>query len=461
MRISVFGRASVQLAAVLAAAAILVPRGGAEAAGLETAQVLYSFCTNHISCLDGANPQAGLVRDRAGRIYGTTNLGGSPRPNGTPGFGTVFVLTPNATRTKWTETVLHDFCPGARKGCADGAQPLAGLIRDSQGRLYGTTSSGGGLKNGGTVFVMTPNAAGTKWTETVLYRFCSKAACADGANPKAALLMDQKGNLYGTTSAGGAFPGPNKKGGGTVFELIPNAAGTAWTEKVLYSFCAQTACRDGRMPLAALITDTAGHLYGTTVGGGRLNGGTVFELTPNASRTSWTETVLYRFCSLAKCADGEFPNASLLLRAGQLYGTAAAGGAHGTQTFGGTVFVLTPNAAGTKWTQTVLYDFCARRGCADGDTPREALIADRAGHLYGTAADGGRIRNPVGLVFELVPNATKTKWARQTLYNFCSLPKCADGDTPHSGVIMDRSGHLYGTTAFGGAGGAGLVYQLP
>lgn len=459
MGISWFGRVSTRLAAVLAAA-ILVPHGGAKAAAaLETAQVLYSFCTNHTSCHDGANPYGNLLRDGVGRLYGTTSLGGTPRSDGTPGFGTVFVLTPNATKTEWTETVLHNFCAAGGTACTDGAKPLAGLIRDSEGRLYGTTSSGG-IKNGGTVFVMTPNAARTKWTETVLYRFCKQPGCSDGAAPVASLIMDKSGNLYGTTSAGGAFPGATGKGGGTVFELIPNATRTGWAHKVLYNFCAQTRCADGSAPHAGLVMNKLGHLYGTTSSGGRLNAGTVFELVPNASRTRWTERVLYRFCSLTKCADGEFPEAGLLLRAGRLYGTASAGGAFGGKTFGGTVFLLTPDATATKWTRTLLYTFCSRPRCTDGSLPVVGVIADQDGHLYGTTDDGGTVSN-VGVAFELVSNATKTAWAERVLYRFCLQRKCADGDSPRSPFVMDRSGHLYGTTTFGGTAGAGEVYALP
>ena len=169
------------------------------------------------------------------------------------------------------------------KNCTDGAGPVAGLIMDASGQLYGTTESGGAHGKGftgGTVFALTPNAAKTEWTETVLYSFCAHVVgknCTDGAQPQAGLIMDKEGHLHGTTFYGGAHGVPY----GTVFALTPNAAKTTWTETVLYSFCAQGGrhCTDGASPDAGLIMDAAGHLYGTTEGGGAHDeNGTVFEL---------------------------------------------------------------------------------------------------------------------------------------------------------------------------------------
>ena len=281
--------------------------------------------------------------DKAGHLYGTTPYGGANAGNpGADGLGggAVFALTPNAAKTKWTETVLYSFCPHVvAENCPDGAYPDAGLIMGAAGRLYGTTFYGGAhpLQGGpgeGTVFELTPNAAKTKWTETVLYSFCALTACADGAYPDAGLIMDKAGHLYGTTSAGGA-----RNTAGTVFALTPNAAKTEWTETVLYSFCPQERCTDGATPFASLIMDKAGHLYGTTeTGGAHHESGTVFALTPNAAKTTWTETVLYSFCAQERCTDGAGPGASLIMdAAGHLYGTTGLGGAHDNN---GTVFEL-------------------------------------------------------------------------------------------------------------------------
>jgi uncharacterized repeat protein (TIGR03803 family) len=339
------GLCAVFLAAVFALAAALPvataePRSGA--APSVTEQTLYSFCPNTSrNCADGAFP-SGLIMDAAGNLYGTTTEGGeggggADLCNGI-GCGTVFQLTP--TGTGWSEKVLYSFCP--QSNCADGAIPYAGLIMDGSGNLYGTSVRGGiGV---GTVFQLRPIDTG--WTETVLYSFGSQSA--DGYFPYAGLIMDGAGNLYGTTSAGGA------NHWGTVFQLTPTGSG--WSEQVLYSFCSQFQCADGASPYAGLIMDASGNLYGTTpdTGGGAPYGfGTVFKLT--LTQTGWTETVLYHFCSQSNCVDGAWPYAGLVMDAsGNLYGTTARGGAN-SYGFGGTVFQLTPTD--TEWSEKVLYSF--------------------------------------------------------------------------------------------------------
>ena len=407
--------------------AVLAPRSGASAATLET---LYSFCSQG-GCVDGASPLAGLIMDAAGHLYGTTNGGGSH------GEGTVFELTPAGR-----ETVLYSFCVQAN--CADGASPMAGLIRDAAGHLYGTTY-GGGAHGQGTVFELA--AAGR---ETVLHSFCSQGGCADGANPMAGLIRDAAGHLYGTTSGGGAH------GQGTVFELT--AAGR---ETVLYSFCPQSGCADGNNPDAGLIMDASGKLYGTAAyGGAGDNGGAVFKLTPNAAKTKWTETLLYSFCSQSGCVDGATPLAGLIMDSGRLYGTTYQAGANKN----GTVFELTPNAAKTKWRESVLHSFCVRGAplCADGSSPVAGLIMDASGKLYSTTKVGGAgADDGGGTVFELIPNAANTKWTETVLHSFCAQSGCADGANPVAGLIMDAAGHhLYGTISGGGAHGFGTVFEV-
>src|SRR5438132_1655370 len=142
------------------------------------------------------------------------------------------------------EQVLYSFCQ--QTGCSDGATPHAGLITDSAGNLYGTTYFGGNASDAGTVFQLTPNGSGG-WTQTVLYAFCQQDACADGQNPRSGLIIDGSGNLYGTTTAGGS------NGYGAMFELTPS--GKAWSQTVLYSFCAQTGCADGADPSSGVIMD--------------------------------------------------------------------------------------------------------------------------------------------------------------------------------------------------------------
>ena len=382
------------------------------------------------------------------------NLYGTTAGGGTGG-GTVFELSPNAARTKWTETVLHSF--GAEEG--DGGAPWAGLIMDKSGNLYGTTR-GGGVHGFGAVFELTRNAARTEWTETVLYSFCPKevgfGVCIDGDQPVAGLIMGKSGNLYGTTRFGGAHLVPGEAyGAGTVFELTPNAAGK-WTETVLHSFCAHEVggfCIDGEQPYAGLIIDKSGHLYGTTFEGGAHGNGTVFELTPNAAK-KWTETVLYSFC--AKYVGGFCIDGQTPAAGLFMDGSGHLYGttSHGGTRDGGTVFELAADAAQTEWTETVLHNFGVERG--DGVGPEAGLIMS-SGHLYGTTLGGGA--HGVGTVFELTPDAA----TETVLHSFCVEP-CADGYYPLAALIMDGSGHLYGTTSEGGAHGVGgtggTVFEL-
>jgi uncharacterized repeat protein (TIGR03803 family) len=373
--------------------------------------VLYSF---HPEFPDGINPEAGLIFDGAGNLYGTT-IGG-----GTYGGGTVFELTPQAGGG-WTKQVLHDFGNGT-----DGAGPYGSLIFDGSGNLYGTTG-GGGTYNGGTVFQLTPQAGGG-WTEKVLYSFGNST---DGAGPNGSLIFDGSGNLYGTTYRGGT------SNHGTVFELTPQAGG-GWTEKVLHSF--KHNGTDGYNPYAGLILDSAGNLYGTTYGGGTYKGGTVFELTPQAGG-GWTENVLYSF-------DRAHPYAGLIFDAdGNLYGTTKKGGRHK----GGTVFKLTPQAGGGDWKEKVLYTFT---GYSGGAIPYAGLIFDRAGNLYGTTQRGGTYDN--GTAFELSPLAGGG-WTENVLYSFGNG---VDGFQPGAGLIFDAVGNLYGTTYLGGTYNNGTVFEL-
>jgi uncharacterized repeat protein (TIGR03803 family) len=200
----------------------------------------------------GEQPQAGLVADGAGNLYWTTYSGGAGD------HGTVFELTPPAAgKTAWTEKVIHSF-----HGKTNGAFPAAGLIADGAGNLYGTASGGCGV-----VFKLSPPPAGeTIWTETVLHSF----DLTNGADPQAGLIADGAGNLYGTTEQGGA------NNDGVVFELSPAAGKTAWTATVRLSFHGT----NGANPVADLIADGAGNLYGTAESGGAHGDGVVFRLTP-------------------------------------------------------------------------------------------------------------------------------------------------------------------------------------
>jgi uncharacterized repeat protein (TIGR03803 family) len=372
------------------------------------------------SGIGGSALTGGLILDQLGNLYGTAGLGG------TYSQGTVFELIPQSNGS-WREKVLHSFTGGL-----DGGIPLATLVADEIGNLYGTARQGGN-DDAGVVFKLAPNQDGS-WTESVLYSFTGGA---DGYTPFAGIIFDQAGNLYGTTLQGGSSSACIG-GCGTVFKLTAKSDGS-WTESILYSFCSLDGCRDGAYPfIASLIFDQTGNLYGTTEYGGNHrslcenNGcGVVFQLSPSPDG-SWKETVLHRFCSSSSCGDGVYPLDSLIFdRIGNLYGTAEFGGAAG----GGVVFELIPNKDGS-WREKVLHSFAGR---SEGGIPVANLVADEAGNLYGTAEFGGAAGN--GVVFKLTPNS-KGGWHETVLHAFQDHP----GALPNAGVIFDDAGNLYGTT---------------
>jgi uncharacterized repeat protein (TIGR03803 family) len=310
-------------------------------------------------------PAAGVTMGAGGVLYGTTAGSGS-------GSGAVFALQPPAVgETRWAERLLYVFSGGK-----DGAKPYSGLIMGAGGVLYGTTFVGGNSACGcGSVFALMPPAAGkTSWTKRVLHSFDG----ADGDSPTSALRMDGAGNLFGTTPFGGS------RGGGTVFQLVrPGLGETRWSHRLLHSF-GISKHHDGAVPQAGLMIDTRGVLYGTTTGGGDSGNGTVFELSPPAAgETRWTETVLYSFKG---GNDGRFPLAELIIDTrGVLYGTTNRGG----DSDNGTVFELSPPAAGeTQWTERVLYRF---KGTNDGALPGDLIMDPNGvlyGTTFGTYDHG-------------------------------------------------------------------------
>src|SRR5271156_2005384 len=326
----------------------------------QTFNVAYSFRGGS----DGENPLDGLVSDGEGNLYGTTNAGGT-------GFsGTVFKFSKAGA-----ETVLYTFAGGS-----DGINPQAGLIRKGS-ILYGTTYEGGA--GTGTVFQVT-----TAGKETVLYSF---AGGSDGAHPAAALITDASGNLYGTTSAGGAY------NNGAVFKLTVPTKGGKWTETLLYSFGEGT---DGQVPVASLTFDAAGNLYGTTSAGGKYGLGTVFQLVK--SGTSWQENILHNF---QDGDDGAIPYGGLVVdKSGNFYGAATEGGTGG----GGTIFELTPASA--NWTFTVLY---SNPGWGISGSFRNLLL-DTKGNVYGTSHCDGDYGS--GTVYKLTP--ADGSWTYTSLYVF-------------------------------------------
>jgi uncharacterized repeat protein (TIGR03803 family) len=242
--------------------------------------------------------------------------------------------------------------------------------------------------------------------------------------------------------------------------LVPSQSALAFgqeQEAVVYSF--GTNPNDGRIPNGGLVFDNAGNLYGTTQYGGLSGGGTVFELTPGANDT-WTESILYNFCSQPNCADGQVPEAGLIFDSSRnLYGTTIAGGMFdgGTCRAGGcgTVFELSPpSSPGGNWIETVLWNFQGNLN-NDGDAPWGRLAWDAAGNLYGTTEGGGTSLS-LGTVFELSP-ISREAWSESVLYRFCANgPPCTDGVYPLAGVSFDLSGNLFGTTSYP----AGTVFEL-
>ena len=374
-------------------------------------------------------------------------------------FGAAF-LVPLAANAQTLQTFA--FPSGSSTDPApQGARSFAGLIMEG-GFLYGTTSSGAniyttspdgcGWSNGcGTVFKINP-ATGAR---TTIYEFCPTLSCPGGGHPLAGLTF-LGGAFYGTAEGGGTGA-PSGAGSGTVFKLTkPVSPGAPWTETAIYSFCSLNGCADGATPLAGLVADKAGNLYGTTYGGGANSYGTVFELNPNTG----VLTTLYSFCSLTNCADGNHPYAGVIFgKGGNLYGTTYGGGAGN-----GTVFRIAFATKNPKF--TTLYAFptvsCPPNRCyPDGQFPVAGLVSDAQGALYGTAGAGGA--NNYGVVFKLTPPASGNVWTPSVLYNFCSLNNCADGYDPVAGLAFDSTGLLYGTTEFGGAGpsyNAGTAFRL-
>jgi uncharacterized repeat protein (TIGR03803 family) len=339
----------------------------------------------------------------------------------------------------------------------DGYRPNGPLVFDAAGNLYGTTSEGGAYY-GGNVFRLT--ASNGKWTETELYSFCPTGKnCTDGVLPSAGVIFDaSRKNLYGVTGNGGRY------GGGVVFELTSGANGK-WIEKVLHSF---GKGEDGALPQGGLSFDTSGNLYGTTLYGGahttscdRVSCGTVFQLKPR-SNGEWTENVLHNFNNDNK--DGFWPDTGLIADAsGNLYGTTQAGGFYSCGIQGasgcGTVFRLSPSADG-KWKETILHSF----NCNNGQSPTGNVVFDAQGNLYGTTFFGGEVgcNYPYGCgtVFELT-HGMNGAWAEKVLRSFYR-------ERGPSGVILDAAGNLYGLTVMGGpynipyvcSPGCGVAFEL-
>jgi uncharacterized repeat protein (TIGR03803 family) len=378
-------------------------------AAAQTFIELYPFnSTGNLS--DGGWPEAAVVRDAAGNLYGTTFYGGG----GTGcsiiynGCGVVFKLDPSGT-----ETVLHSF-----SGAQDGYNPTASLILDAAGDLYGTTPLGG-VHGFGVVFKL--DSAGN---ETVLHTF-EGISGNDGSNPNAGLVQDTSGHFYGTTQYGGR--GDYGRGNGTVFEVTASGQ-----ETLLYRF---KGGLDGASPFGSVVVDPSGNVYGTTWVGGLYGYGTVFRVD-----RSGNEKVLHSF---AAGSDGANPLGGLALdAAGNLFGTTSAGGTHGF----GTIFTVEVAGNGR-----ILYSFT---GGNDGAYPYSNLILDASGNLDGTASQGGALGG--GTVFEF------SQGTLITLHSFSAAPNGTnpDGQNPMGGLAADSAGNLYGTAVQAGTDGWGSVFEI-
>jgi uncharacterized repeat protein (TIGR03803 family) len=391
----------------------------------------------------------------------------------------------------------------------DGLHPVAPVVFDNVGNMYGTSPGGGSNScdsdNGcGVVYELSPNQDGSR-TETILYNFCANfdgLSCLDGAFPGAGLAIDASGNLYGMTELGGTGDEPGN-GGGVAFKLSPpTLQGGAWTEAVLYNFCSDfvnNTCLDGGFGLPSQpVLDANGNLYGTTALGGTghvsRGAGVVFKLSPGSG--GWTETVLYNFCSQGQgdeCPDGYQPGGGVTFdKSGSLYGTTSYSG-NVNSLKGGTLFEL---SQGGKWKYKLLASIPAN---AQPSIPEGPISFDSAGNIYSTLAivyggvfridprtkklslfafnqkDGyeplggvyvdsqraaiygtnsGGVNGP-GNIFAINADGKET-----VLYKFCTQPSCTDGSLPWATLVPDAKGNLYGTTEFGGDYGAGVVFEI-
>jgi uncharacterized repeat protein (TIGR03803 family) len=398
-----------------------------------TYTVLYNF-GNYAG--DGVGPSGGLLIDAAGNFYGITG-GGGAYCQSTGGCGTVYELSPSAGGS-WTDTVLYSFCTtGDPNTCLDGAAPFAGLASDKAGNLYGTTSSGGAGKQG-VVFRLSPpqQPGGGSWTQTVLWTF--GLGKNSGTFPGFGKLnIDGSGNIYGTTAGGG------RKNDGIVFELSPAGSGT-YTFTILHSFSGP----DGAVPLYGVAIDNAGNLYGTTQLGGPSNPacvggvggcGVVYKLSQSGGK--WSETLLYKFKGGSAGSEPVSPINSD--QAGNLYGTFSTGGQEGNCSPGtcGGVFKLTGADGGKADT----FSFNGE----NGGYPQSGVLPVSESMMFGTSTAQR------GNIFQ-IQGKTET-----VLYTFCSLPNCTDGSSPGYGTLMRHGNALYGVTLRGGLNNnSGVLYSI-
>lgn len=408
------------------AAAVLMSASAAQARHFK---IIYSFCAES-GCPDGGAIQAGLLMDASGNFYGTTVTGGGADK------GVAYELVANPRKTAWKYKLLHSFC--SSPNCADGDQPRGRLIQDVQGNLYGATYWGG-KHNGGTVYRLS-SGGGRKWKLTTLYNFCSKLPplCEDSYNPNTTLT-------YAGVSTGALYDGHSPLFG-TTLDAVPYVVQPGkkhWSQQVIGRFC-QSGC-DGWNIMGGVVADPQGNAYGTTQYGDDLNGGIIFEETPDGSG-GYAQTTLHKFA----LSDGAGSQLSPIYSDGALYGVTQLGGDSGY----GVVYKLAID--GTNSVETVLHSFCVFGPCTDGGYPSGPPALDANGNLFGTAGGGDQTytQGGGGILYEI------TSGAYHVIHNFCSTVNCTDGAWPVDGVILNDAGDLFGIAGGGGKYGHGIVYTV-
>jgi hypothetical protein len=392
-------------------------------------KVLYSFQGGS----DGFFPVGGLVSDPGGNLYGVTEFGGSGPclDGGVPGCGTIFELRSDG-KGNWTETVIYAFTGGA-----DGKYPLYGLVLDSRGNLYGTTSGAvvaDCSPRCGSVFKLSPGENG--WTISVLHAFRGKA---DGGLPQGGVVLDSAGNVYGTTSAWGP------EGGGTTFQL--SNSGSSWTLKTIHAFGVGV---DGKFPAGLLALGSGGTIYGMTQDGGSANLGVLYSLSLGPGGY-WKEKVLYSFPGGGK--DGGFPIGLTEDSQGHLYGVSSRMPVYGD------VFQFSEHTNG-GWTEKILYNFRPPNKNGPED-PSGPVVIDRSGNVYGTTLRSAVSHDDAGAVYKLTPPTSGNQWSETMIFAFPS--DSTDGSRPTGPLLLDNQKNLYGVTEQGGTGcdgGCGTVFEI-
>jgi uncharacterized repeat protein (TIGR03803 family) len=381
----------------------------------------YSVLTS-FNGTDGSQPAASPIIDNSGNVFGTTGLGGASN------YGVVYELVNNGGGS-YTNTTLHSFAGGTTDGCYS----YGGLLMDPSGNLYGV-AAGCGAYNAGVIYELAKS--GGTYMESVIHTF---RGGPDGATPVGSLVMDAKGNLYGTTDQGAG--GNCYAGCGTVFQLMHRS--DTWTKKVLHSF--KNNGVDGWYPEAGVTLDSKDNIYGTTSRGGSYQEGAVFRLSPpTKTRKSYQETIIHTFYG---GIDGCAPSSGVLFDSSS--NLVGATGGCGQYNYG-TVYQLMP--AGKTYRIDVILQFNGTNGAPPCDWAGDAAI-DSSGNVYGVAYGGGAYG--AGTVFKLASGS----FAYTDLHDFDT--NGTDGYLPYGGVSLDSSGSLYGATKVGGLStNYGTVWQI-